>query len=161
MTKTITPVSFFFGANNAGGYCSLYSDAYDSYNGGNHIILKGGPGTGKSTLMSVLFGMYQPEQGEIFVSGKKVVMKNPQVATDNGISVVHQERNLIPTFNIAENAKLFLDYAKEHGDENLILGVMETTWVPARCFMDGMEGKEVGGSSDTALLDGFAQETEE
>ena len=51
MNRTILPVSFFFGANNAGGYCSLYSDAYDSYNGGNHIILKGGPGTGKSTIM--------------------------------------------------------------------------------------------------------------
>ena len=49
----------------------------------------------------------------------------------------------LSTFNIAEYAKMFLDYAKEHGDENLILGVMETTWVPARCFMDGMEGKEV------------------
>ena len=51
MNRTILPVSFFFGANNAGGYCSLYSDAYDSYKGGNHIILKGGPGTGKSTIM--------------------------------------------------------------------------------------------------------------
>lgn len=45
-------------------------------------------------------------------------------------------------FNVAENAKLFLDYAKEHDGGN-ILGVMETTWVPAKYFMDGMEGKEL------------------
>ena len=51
MNRTILPVSFFFGANKSDGYCSLYSDAYDSYKGGNHIILKGGPGTGKSTIM--------------------------------------------------------------------------------------------------------------
>lgn len=51
MTKTILPVSFFFGANNKSGYCSLYRELYNPYEKGNHIILKGGPGTGKSTLM--------------------------------------------------------------------------------------------------------------
>lgn len=51
MKKTLLPVSFFFGANNSDGYCSLYGDAYDSYKEGNHLILKGGPGTGKSTFM--------------------------------------------------------------------------------------------------------------
>ena len=45
-------------------------------------------------------------------------------------------------FNVAENAKLFLDYAKEHDGGN-ILGVMETTWTPLKWFMDGMEGKEL------------------
>ncbi len=44
-------------------------------------------------------------------------------------------------FNVAENAKLFLDYADKHGSDN-ILGVMETTWVPCRYFMDGIEGIE-------------------
>lgn len=51
MKKTILPVSFFFGVNNAEKYCSLYRNAYDPRDMGNHIILKGGPGTGKSTLM--------------------------------------------------------------------------------------------------------------
>ncbi len=51
MTKTILPVSFFLGANNKNGYCSLFNKIYDPYQKGNHIILKGGPGTGKSTLM--------------------------------------------------------------------------------------------------------------
>lgn len=51
MTKTITPVSFFFGANNKRKYASLFSDAYNPESKGKHYILKGGPGTGKSTLM--------------------------------------------------------------------------------------------------------------
>ena len=51
MKSTIFPVSFFFGVNNKSGYCSLFGDIYDPYEKGEHIILKGGPGTGKSTLM--------------------------------------------------------------------------------------------------------------
>lgn len=51
MTKTILPVSFFFGANNKTKYCSLFDDLYSPYEKGKHLILKGGPGTGKSTLM--------------------------------------------------------------------------------------------------------------
>ncbi|MBQ8182690.1 MAG: hypothetical protein IJ025_02170 [Clostridia bacterium] len=51
MTKTILPVSFFLGANNKIKYCSLFNDLYDPYEKGCRIILKGGPGTGKSTLM--------------------------------------------------------------------------------------------------------------
>ena len=51
MTKTILPVSFFFGANNKIKYSSLYDELYNPFEKGNHIILKGGPGTGKSTFM--------------------------------------------------------------------------------------------------------------
>ena len=52
MKKTVLPVSFFFGANNRAGYCSLFDTLYDPYAEGKHLILKGGPGTGKSTLMN-------------------------------------------------------------------------------------------------------------
>ncbi len=51
MNSTILPVSFFFGANNKAKYYSLYGEVYSPYEKGNHIILKGGPGTGKSTMM--------------------------------------------------------------------------------------------------------------
>ena len=51
MKSTLLPVSFFFGANNKYGYCSLYKELYSPYTEGTHLILKGGPGTGKSTLM--------------------------------------------------------------------------------------------------------------
>ena len=51
MEKTILPVSFFLGVNNKTRYCSLFGELYDPYEKGCNIILKGGPGTGKSTLM--------------------------------------------------------------------------------------------------------------
>lgn len=51
MIKTVLPVNFFFGANNKSQYCSLYKNLYTPFENGTHIILKGGPGTGKSTLM--------------------------------------------------------------------------------------------------------------
>lgn len=51
MEKTSNAVSFFFGANNKVRYCSLFDELYNPFEEGNHIILKGGPGTGKSTLM--------------------------------------------------------------------------------------------------------------
>lgn len=51
MMNTILPVSFFLGANNKLKYCSLFGEIYNPYEKGCNIILKGGPGTGKSTLM--------------------------------------------------------------------------------------------------------------
>ena len=70
---------------------------------GEVLALVGENGAGKSTLINCITGVYPPEKGEIFVKGEKVRMDSPMTATHHGISVVHQERNLIPTFDIAEN----------------------------------------------------------
>jgi simple sugar transport system ATP-binding protein len=67
-----------------------------------HALL-GENGAGKSTLMNVLFGLYQPEQGEILVKGKPVKITNPNVANDLGIGMVHQHFMLVPTFTVTEN----------------------------------------------------------
>ena len=61
-----------------------------------HALL-GENGAGKSTLMSVLFGLYQPEEGEIHKDGKKVEIKDPNDANDLGIGMVHQHFNCIFT----------------------------------------------------------------
>lgn len=67
-----------------------------------HALL-GENGAGKSTLMNVLFGLYQPEQGEIRVKGKPVSITNPNIANDLGIGMVHQHFMLVDTFTVTEN----------------------------------------------------------
>ena len=67
-----------------------------------HALL-GENGAGKSTLMSVLFGLYQPEQGEIRKNGKAVRIANPNDANALGIGMVHQHFKLVEIFTVLEN----------------------------------------------------------
>ncbi len=67
-----------------------------------HALL-GENGAGKSTLMNVLFGLYQPEQGEIRVNGQKTNISNPNVANRLGIGMVHQHFMLVDNFTVTEN----------------------------------------------------------
>lgn len=67
-----------------------------------HALL-GENGAGKSTLMSVLFGLYQPEEGEIHVDGKKVDIRDPNDANALGIGMVHQHFKLVECFSVLDN----------------------------------------------------------
>ncbi|MBN8199654.1 ABC transporter ATP-binding protein [Bacillus sp. NTK034] len=67
-----------------------------------HALL-GENGAGKSTLMNVLFGLYQPEKGEIKVKGKPVRITDPNIANDLGIGMVHQHFMLVDRFTVTEN----------------------------------------------------------
>lgn len=67
-----------------------------------HTLL-GENGAGKSTLMSVLFGLYQPEEGEIRKNGQKVRIDNPNDATALGIGMVHQHFKLVENFTVLDN----------------------------------------------------------
>ena len=70
-----------------------------------HALL-GENGAGKSTLMSVLFGLYQPEEGEIKINGKAVKINNPNDANDLGIGMVHQHFKLVHNFTVLESIVL-------------------------------------------------------
>ncbi len=67
-----------------------------------HALL-GENGAGKSTLMSVLFGLYEPDEGSILKDGVKVSIRNPNEATALGIGMVHQHFRLVDVFTVLEN----------------------------------------------------------
>jgi simple sugar transport system ATP-binding protein len=70
-----------------------------------HALL-GENGAGKSTLMNVLYGLYQPDAGQILMDGKPVRIGSPSDAIDAGIGMVHQHFMLIPVMTVAENVVL-------------------------------------------------------
>ena len=76
-----------------------------------HALL-GENGAGKSTLMSVLFGLYQPEEGEIHKDGKKVEINDPNDANDLGIGMVHQHFKLVECFSVLDNIILGVETTK-------------------------------------------------
>ncbi len=78
-----------------------------------HALL-GENGAGKTTLMNVLYGLTQPDEGEIVVDGNPVTLRSPRDAIGVGIGMVHQHFMLVPVFTVAENVTL--------GDERTKLG---------------------------------------
>ena len=78
-----------------------------------HALL-GENGAGKSTLMSVLFGLYQAEEGEIRKDGKVVSIKNPNDANSLGIGMVHQHFKLVECFTVLDNIIMGVEPTK-HG----------------------------------------------
>ncbi len=68
--------------------------------------LVGENGAGKTTLMRILYGMYRPDAGEIFLRGRRVEIPNPQAAIALGIGMVHQHFQLVPSLTVAENVEL-------------------------------------------------------
>ena len=76
-----------------------------------HALL-GENGAGKSTLMSVLFGLYQPEEGEIRKNGQTVKINDPNDATALGIGMVHQHFQLVDVFTVLDNIILGAETTK-------------------------------------------------
>jgi ABC-type uncharacterized transport system ATPase subunit len=70
-----------------------------------HALL-GENGAGKTTLMNVLYGLYQPDSGEISVNGNPVAITSPNDAISLGIGMIHQHFMLVPPFTVAENVVL-------------------------------------------------------
>ena len=78
---------------------------FDLRRGEVHALL-GENGAGKSTLMNVLYGLYQPDEGEILVKGEPIRLHSPKDAIKHGIGMVHQHFMLIPVMTVAENIVL-------------------------------------------------------
>ena len=97
---------------------------------GEVVALAGENGAGKSTLMKILGGVYQPDEGEIFVDGKHVFIRGVSDASDGGIGFVHQELNVLDNLTVAENVYLgreprqfgfLVDRAKINADTKIYL----------------------------------------
>lgn len=96
---------------------------FDLKKGEIHVLL-GENGAGKTTLMNVLYGLYQPEQGQIFINGKEEKISNPSHAIKLGIGMIHQHFMLVDNFTVTENIVLGnepkkgakIDYKKASND---------------------------------------------
>jgi simple sugar transport system ATP-binding protein len=84
-----------------------------------HSLL-GENGAGKSTLMNVLYGLLQPDEGQILIDGKEVKFSGPGDAMAAGIGMVHQHFMLIPVFTVAENVVLGHEPTGKIGNLDLI-----------------------------------------
>ena len=80
---------------------------FEAYTGEIHALL-GENGAGKTTLMNILYGIYHPDEGEIYVKGCQVTIRSPRDAIRLGIGMVHQQFRLVPTHTVAENVVLGL-----------------------------------------------------
>ena len=86
---------------------------------GHILALCGENGAGKSTIMSILFGLYAPDEGTIKKEGKVVKITNPNDATSLNIGMVHQHFKLVDTFTVLQNIILGDETLKEFRGENL------------------------------------------
>jgi ribose transport system ATP-binding protein len=89
-------------SKNFGGVHALRNVTFRSRGGEVHTVV-GQNGAGKSTLMNILSGVYPPDSGEVFIDGQRVRFASPHEAQQAGISIIHQELNLLPDLSVAAN----------------------------------------------------------
>lgn len=91
------------GINKAFPGVQALNQAHFDLRAGEVHALVGENGAGKSTLMKILAGVYSKDSGRIVYRGKEVEIPNPRAAQDLGISMIHQELNLMPHLTVAQN----------------------------------------------------------
>jgi simple sugar transport system ATP-binding protein len=119
------------------------NDAVDfELRGGEVHALLGENGAGKTTLLNMLFGLLQPDEGEILIRGEEVRLGSPRDALDHRVGMVHQHFMLVPDFSVAENVVLG---SRSSWDLRLRRGEIETavTEVAERFGMEIDVGRPV------------------
>ncbi len=94
------------------GVLANYKVSFEVKAGEVHALL-GENGAGKSTLMRQLYGLYQPDEGEIVIDGKPYIFRSPADAIRAGIGMIHQHFMLVPTLTVAQNVALGLRSSRE------------------------------------------------
>lgn len=95
------------------GVLALNEVDFEIYAGEVHALL-GENGAGKSTLMKTVLGMYKPTSGSMELKGHPYAPKSPSEALEKGISMIHQEINLVPTMSVSEN--IWIGREKQFGN---------------------------------------------
>lgn len=85
-----------------------------SLHSGEILSLLGENGSGKTSLMNMVAGIYRPDSGKIFIDGKEVIIKSPADAFSCGVGMIHQHFKLVDTFTVAENIVLGQEGYKGH-----------------------------------------------
>jgi ABC-type sugar transport system ATPase subunit len=114
-----------------GGVKAL-TDIHLEFNKGEILGLVGSNGAGKSTLLNVIWGVFPPDAGSLFIDGKEVRKITPEKAHKLGISIIFQHRRLMPYMTIAENIFIDnmprkagrIDYRKMHRDAGELLEML-------------------------------------
>lgn len=88
------------------GIPALHDISIDFYPGRVHVLL-GENGAGKSTLIKIMSGVYQKDEGQIYLNGEELNLHSPRDGIDKGVSVIHQELSVVTDLSVAEN--IFLD----------------------------------------------------
>ncbi|MDF2820664.1 MAG: transporter ATP-binding protein [Clostridiales bacterium] len=95
---------------------------------GDVVALIGGNGAGKSTLMKIIMGIYQPDDGEIFIKGEKVNLNKPSAALAQGIYLVPQEPMLFPNMTVEENILIGFSEKRSILHNRLVELIVQLGW---------------------------------
>lgn len=125
------------------GVHALNKCRFDLRKGEVHALI-GENGAGKSTMMKILAGIYQKDEGTILYKGQEINIKSPKEAQQLGIGIIHQELNLMPHLTVAENiyigrehmAGMFLDNKKTRGEAGRLLESLHLNINPATKMQD-------------------------
>lgn len=101
---------------------------------GHILALCGENGAGKSTIMSILFGLYTPDEGVIKKEGKVVKITNPNDATSLNIGMVHQHFKLVDTFTVLQNIILGDETLKEFRGDHLNFAKKSLNYLNKKIF---------------------------
>lgn len=113
MTPSRTPLLEAEGVSKGFPGVLALDDVHLELRHGEVLALVGENGAGKSTLMKLLAGIYRPDAGVFRLNGEELNVENPRDAQEQGISIIHQEFNLMPDLTVAQN--IFIGREPRHG----------------------------------------------